>query len=311
MRTRYTNAEKGGTKVAIPDFQSVMLPLLQYLSDGNPRSNADIFEGLARQFDLSEQEKQELLPTGKKRVFVQRLGWAKAHLKGAGLIECPAKGSYRITQDGKDMLNRDPSGIQVKDLLEIKNYLNIRSRQSGKELPTQSDQTPQEQFESGFNQMMEQLTVELLKSVKESSPYFFERLVVDLLISMGYGGSRVEAGSITSKSADGGIDGIINEDRLGLNVIYLQAKRWEQNVTRPEIQKFAGALQGKRARKGVFITTSGFTDQAVEFAGSIESKLVLIDGVRLAELMIEHNVGVSVEQTYELKRVDSDYFSEE
>jgi len=297
--------------MAIPDFQSIMLPLLEYLSDEGAKSNAEIFGGLARKFELTEQEKQELLPTGKKQVFVQRLGWAKAHLRGAGLIECPAKGSYRITQEGKDLLSRNPSGIQVKDLLEIKDYLNVKGRGGEKKLPIKIEQTPQEQFESGYKQMMEQLTVELLKSIKECSPYFFERLVVDLLISMGYGGSRLEAGSTTSKTADGGIDGIIKEDRLGLDVIYLQAKRWEQNVTRPEIQKFAGALQGKRARKGVFITTSGFTDQALEFAGSIESKIVLIDGVRLAELMIEHKVGISVEQTYELKKLDSDYFSEE
>ncbi|MBI4775560.1 MAG: restriction endonuclease [Deltaproteobacteria bacterium] len=297
--------------MAIPDFQSIMLPLLEYLSDGVARSNAEIFEGLARTFKLTEQEKLELLPSGKKRVFVQRLGWAKAHLRGAGLIECPAKGSYTITEEGKDLLSKGLSGIQVKDLLQIKDYLNTSGKESDRRIPSKIEQTPQEQFESGYTRMMGQLTAELLKSVKECSPYFFERLVVDLLLAMGYGGSRLEAGSTTSKTADGGIDGIIKEDRLGLDVIYLQAKRWEQNVTRPEIQKFAGALQGRRARKGVFITTSGFTDQALEFAGSIENKIVLIDGVRLAELMIEHNVGVSVEQTYELKRIDSDYFAEE
>ena len=297
--------------MAIPDFQSIMLPLLIHLSDGSARSNVEIFEGLAREFKLTEEEKNELLPTGKKQVFVQRLGWAKAHLRGAGLIECPVKGSYSITQEGKDLLDGNPSRIHVKDLLEIKDYLNVKRRGGATRPTATNEQTPQEQFESGYNQMMEQLAVELLKSIKRCSPYFFERLVVDLLLSMGYGGSRLEAGSTTSKTADGGIDGIIKEDRLGLDVIYLQAKRWEQNVTRPEIQKFAGALQGKRARKGVYITTSGFTDQAVEFAGSIESRIILIDGVRLAELMIEHNVGVSVEQTYELKRIDSDYFSED
>lgn len=299
--------------MAIPDFQSIMRPLLEHLSDGETRRNRETNEFLAGYFQLTEDELSEMLPSGYARLFDNRIGWAKTHLKGAGLIESPGRAKYHITQRGLDALAQD----QPINLAYLRQFDEYKEFQSGSkadkatESTSSTDElTPSEHMEFGYQKVREELEEELIAKVKSASPAFFERLVVELLVSMGYGGSRKDAGQTLGKSGDGGIDGVIKEDRLGLDVIYLQAKRWEGTVGRPEIQKFAGALQGQRAKKGIFLTTSSFSAEAVEYASFIDSRIVLIDGESLAGLMIDAGVGVSKVATYEVKRLDSDYFEE-
>ncbi len=308
--------------MAIPDFQSILLPLLNYLSDGEEHSNQDIYEALESHFKMTDEEKKEFLPSGKQRVFVNRAAWAKSYLKQADLVEAVRRGYYKITELGKKVVFEDkPARIDIQFLMKFPAFVAFRSGRNNGEQQAEkvnkqidvcaSEKTPEEYIEFGFNAVSQKIRQELQATIKSCSARFFEKMVVDLLLSMGYGGSRQEAGALTSKGSDEGIDGIINEDKLGLDVIYIQAKHWENNVSRPEIQKFAGALQGKRAKKGIFITTSGFTKEAHEFVKSIDNKIVLIDGERLAELMVEHNVGVDVVQAFYLKKVDADYFAEE
>jgi restriction system protein len=299
--------------MAIPDFQSIMRPLLQHLSDGKVHKNRETNEFLAGHFQLTEDELSEMLPSGYARLFDNRIGWAKTHLKGAGLIESPERAKYRITQRGIDALAQSEP-INLAYLRQFEEYNEFKSGSKAKkatESTTSTDQfTPSEHIEYGYQKVREELEEELISRIKAASPAFFERLVVELLVSMGYGGSRRDAGQTLGKSGDGGIDGVIKEDRLGLDVIYLQAKRWEGTVGRPEIQKFAGALQGQRAKKGIFLTTSSFSAEAMEYASFIDSRIVLIDGEKLAGLMIDAGVGVSNEATYEVKKIDSDYFEE-
>ena len=307
--------------MGIPDFQATMLPLLQYLSDGKEHSNADIYDALGSQFDMSDEEKQEMLPSGKQRVFVNRVAWAKSYLKQAGLVDAVKRGFYKITQPGVGVLKDNPAKIDINYLMRFPKFVEFRHGRNGDNAKNETDEklsescsaekTPEEYIELGVNSVNQKLKQELITTIKTCSPSFFEKLVVDLLLSMGYGGSRQEAGRLTNKGSDEGIDGIINEDKLGLDVIYVQAKRWEGSVSRPEIQKFAGALQGKRANKGIYITTSCFTKEAQEFTKSITSKIILIDGNKLSELMIEHDVGVNVVQTFKLKKIDTDYFVED
>lgn len=307
--------------MGIPDFQATMLPLLQYLSDKKEHSNADIYDALGSQFDMSDEEKQEMLPSGKQRVFVNRVAWAKSYLKQAGLVDAVKRGFYKITQPGVDVLKDNPAKIDINYLMHFPTFVEFRHGKNGDNAKKEIDEklsescftekTPEEYIELGINSVNQKLKQELITTIKTCSPLFFEKLVVDLLLSMGYGGSRQEAGRLTNKGSDEGIDGIINEDKLGLDVIYVQAKRWEGSVSRPEIQKFAGALQGKRANKGIYITTSCFTKEAQEFTKSITSKIILIDGDKLSELMVEHDVGVNVVQTFELKKIDTDYFVED
>ena len=306
--------------MAIPDYQSIMLPLLRYLGDGLEKSNAETMETLAHEFQLTSEEVSRLLPSGQSTVFSNRIAWAKAHLKRAGLIESPRRAVYRISDAGRQVLGNPPARIDVKLLKRFPGYAWKRSKGDGQnevadkdsgDGTLENDLTPEEHVEYGYNQLREQLAEELLAEVKEAPPDFFERLVVDLLLAMGYGGSRQDAGRAIGRGGDGGIDGIINEDRLGLDVIYIQAKRWEGTVGRPEIQKFAGALQGNRARKGVFITTSNFSRDATDYAGNIDSKIILIDGEQLTGLMIDYGIGVTQIASYTLKRLDSDYFVQE
>ena len=296
----------------IPDFQTVMRPLLQHLSDGQPHDNTDTLSALADVFELTHEELKELLPSGKQSVFTNRVAWAKSHLKQAGLIESAARGVWQITPRGRDALKQD-GVMNMRFLNQFEEYQYFRVRTTSKTDNTEDDavagKTPQELIALGYRQIREQLADDLLKRIKLSPPDFFERLVVEVLLAMGYGGSREDAGQAVGKGGDGGIDGIIKEDRLGLDTIYIQAKRWEGVVARPEIQKFAGALQGRRARKGIFITTSGFTREAEDYAASIDTKIVLIDGPRLAELMIDSDVGVTKESSYDIKKIDSDYFA--
>lgn len=303
--------------MAIPDYQTIMLPLLNFVSDGKEHSMREVTEGLAAQFKLTLDEQQALLPSGRSRTFANRTNWARTYLKEAGLLEAPRRGYVRIAQDGKKVLAQRPAKIDVKFLEQFPKFMEFRARrhEADGEAPQSTDtenrQTPNELLETAYQRLRDDLAAQILKNVSECSPAFFERLVVDLLVAMGYGGSRKEAGKAIGRSGDEGIDGIINEDRLGLDVIYLQAKRWQASVGRPEIQKFAGALQGHRAKKGIFLTTSTFTREAKDYVEKIESKIVLIDGEQLAQLMIDHNVGVALEACYETKKIDLDYFVEE
>lgn len=305
--------------MAIPDYETLMLPLLKRLSDGKVRVLKDVMAELADEFKLSADERAQLLPSGGTLTFASRVGWAKTYMKKAGLLTQPKRGTVEISSLGMDVLKRAPSRIDGRYLeqfplfLEFKNASNARSNSMEViESPSGAhDLTPDEVIEIAYRKSMAALGDDVLERVKSCSPAYFERLVVQLLIKMGYGGSREEAGRAVGKSGDGGIDGIINEDRLGLDAIYVQAKRWEGVVGRPEIMKFVGALAGQRATKGVFITTSGFTQEAKDYAINSQYKVVLIDGPRLADLMIEHDLGVSVAATYQLKRIDSDFFADE
>lgn len=301
--------------MALVDFQSALLPMLQQLADGQEQAHRGIIERLAKYFHLSEAERSKLLPSGNP-VFDNRIGWAATYLKKAGLIESTRRGFYHITPRGREVLKAPPNRIDGRYLKQFEEFAQFRSfrRKKDSEEPEAvvvAQETPDELLENAYQNLRENLASELLQSTRKCSPAFFERLVVDLLVKMGYGGSRREAGEAIGKTGDGGIDGIIKEDKLGLDIIYIQAKRWEGSVGRPEVQKFAGALQGQRARKGILITTSAFTRDAIDFAERIDTKIILIDGERLAELMIDHQVGVSTQAIYELKRIDSDYFSEE
>lgn len=307
--------------MAIPDFQSIMLPLLQFCGDSNEHTNREAIDHLAGVFQLSEEEQKELLPSGRQAIFHNRVAWARAYMKMAMLLENPQRGIFRITQRGQDVLQNPPQKIDIRFLMQFPEFAERRKAEQ-KELKkkknesisseeSESSITPEEQIEEAYENLRENLTSEILSQLKDSSPAFFERIVVEVLVKMGYGGSRKDAGEAIGKSGDEGIDGTIKEDRLGLDIIYIQAKKWENTVTRPEIQKFAGALQGKRAKKGIFITTSAFSQGCEEYVATIDSKIILIDGQRLAKLMIDFNVGVSTEAIYELKKVDSDYFAEE
>lgn len=303
--------------MAIPDYQTVMLPLLRFLKDGKEHNLAEVVDSLADEFDLSPAERQQLLASGQQTVIRNRAGWARTYLKKAGLIASARRGYFCITERGQSVLASKPQRIDVKYLEQFPEFVAFQELRHERpdEAPvpviTSSDATPEESLDAAYGRLRLDLEAELLERVKSASPSFFERLVVELLVRMGYGGTLRDAGQAVGKSGDGGIDGIIKEDRLGLDVIYIQAKRWDSTVGRPEIQKFAGALQGHRARKGVFITTSSFSADALEFASRIDSKIVLIDGAALAKHMIDQNVGVSVSRSYEVKKIDSDYFSEE
>lgn len=300
--------------MAIPDFQSIMLPLLNFCAHGQEHTNREAIEALSEHFGLIEEEQKQLLPSGQQRVFDNRVAWARAHMKMAQLLENTRRGVFRITDRGKDVLSKSPSEINLRFLQQFPEYMEARLKHKTSRDKEESEEleakTPEEQIEQAYETLRENLAGDLLAQLKSSSPAFFEKVVVEVLVKMGYGGSRKDAGQAIGRSGDEGIDGIIKEDRLGLDIIYIQAKKWESTVSRPEIQKFAGALQGKRARKGIFITTSEFSDGASEYVNAIDSKIILIDGEQLAKLMLDFSVGVSTEAVYELKKLDSDYFTD-
>lgn len=300
--------------MSIPTYQHIMLPLLQFARDGQEHALWEAIDALKEYFQLTPEERQELLPSGAQPIFHSRVSWANTYLKKAGLIESPRRGYFIITSRGIEVLNQNPTNIDNKFLSNFPEFVGFHQGKN-KAIPAPADEesdvnTPQESINIAFKKIREQIEIELLEGVMSCSPAFFERLVVDLLVKMGYGGSRADAGQAIGKSGDGGIDGTIDEDKLGLDVVYIQAKRWEGVVGRPEIQKFAGALQGQKANKGVFITTSSFTNDAKNYVSVISSKIVLIDGKHLAQLMFDYNIGVSMVETYEVKKVDSDYFVE-
>lgn len=303
--------------MAFPTYEDLILPILQILQDENKYSFSELVDSLAKKFELSDEEKEKMLPSGQQTRLQNRTGWSRTHLKKAGLVEYVSRGIYKITPKGLAVLQENPQAIDNEFLRRFPDFAEWFFGQPGKsseklsKTSAESEKTPEESLETAFEIIRQNLADEIIEKVKSCSPNFFEYLVVDLLVKMGYGGTREDAGERLGKSGDGGIDGIIKEDRLGLDIIYLQAKRWESVVGRPEIQKFAGALQGQRARKGVFITTSDFTREAREYVLQIDSKIILIDGEELAELMIDYNIGVSNATIYEIKKIDSDYFIED
>lgn len=303
----------------VPDFQSIMLPLLEVMRDGEEHTMKNLTATLAERFELSEEDRQQMLPSGEQSVFSNRVAWSKTHLKSAGLLDNPSRGRVRISELGKELLSTNPSSVNCRLLKQYPQYLRFiglcGEDQTAPQTETvkipESRQTPLELLESSFHAIRQATAEELLSRLKNSSPAFFEKVVVEFLGAMGYGGFA-GSGAITGKSGDGGIDGIIKEDKLGLDVVCLQAKKWEGTVGRPVVQGFVGSMDYIRAKKGVIITTSQFSREALEFVDRIEGKkVVLIDGVTLVELMIEHNVGVATTKTSELKEVSNDFFDED
>ncbi len=298
----------------IPDFQTIMLPLLKIASDGKEHSLSEVIDKLGSEFKLTEAERNELLPSGKQPRFNNRVGWAKTYLKKTKLLEEAGRGRFRLTQRGRDVLKEKPLTVNLKYLERFPELEEFREAGNAEAtlppIAVDTAVTPEEALEASYQDVRQKLAVDLLDRVKAASPAFFEKLVVDLLVALGYGGSRKDAGQAVGHSGDGGIDGIIKEDRLGLDAVYIQAKRWDATVGRPVVQAFAGSLEGQRARKGVVITTSDFSKEAKEYVHKIEKKIVLIDGVQLAQLMIDNDVGVAEVVCYRVKKLDLDYFGE-
>lgn len=297
----------------IPDFQSLFVPLLRSVSDGNEHSMAELRDRIAADIKLEPDELLQKLPSGVQTVFANRLAWSAVYLTKAGALERVKRGVFRITSRGTQLLAKNPPKLTVRDLARFPEFVAFYK---GSQAESEDDQkaaqeklqTPEEQLAKAYKMLRDSLANDLLEAVRKASPTFFEELVIDLLVAMGYGGSIEDAGRAVGKSGDGGIDGIIKEDKLGLDVVYVQAKRWTNPVGRPVVQAFAGSLEGVRARKGVLITTSSFSQDALDYVQRIEKRIVLIDGQQLADLMIDHDIGVNVVQTYKIKRLDSDYF---
>ncbi|MCK9437020.1 MAG: restriction endonuclease [Synergistaceae bacterium] len=304
----------------IPDYQTLMLPLLKITADGNEYHYRDLIEALSNEFQLTDEERKEMLASGNQAIFDNRVGWAKTYLKKAGLLASPKRATFVITDLGRQTLAKNLDRIDNRYLRQYPSFLEFQNishnggeTEEGTESLEIQKQTPEENLDKAYQSIRESLASDLLSKVVQLSPAFFERLVVELLVKMGYGGSIKDAGKAIGKSGDEGIDGTIKEDKLGLDIIYIQAKRWSpgNTVGRPELQKFVGALAGQGAKKGIFITTSSFSNDAKSYTPRNETKIVLIDGEQLAQLMIDHNLGCTTQQIYELKKIDSDYFGEE
>ena len=301
--------------MSIPDYQTLMLPLLQVVKDGNTYKISEIKEILAKEFQLSPDERRELLPSGTQRVFDNRIAWAKTYLFKAKLLDVPKRAHIKISQRGINVLAQSPAfinGAFLKQFQEFNEFIapNTSVGELGEVVTTTEvdNQTPLEKLDTAIKDFNKKLAQDLNDCLKDIDPYKFEILVLDLLQAMGYGGNREEAAQVTKKSGDGGIDGIINEDRLGLDKIYVQAKKWEGNVTISAIRDFGGTLLAHSAQKGIFITTSDFPQSAIDYCEKIDRTIILINGKRLTELMIEYNIGVTPRKTYVVKDVDSDYF---
>ncbi|MBL9218959.1 MAG: restriction endonuclease [Opitutaceae bacterium] len=303
----------------IPDYETIKLPALGLLADGVARPIRVLCDELAKTFHITPEERAELLPSGTQQRWNNRVNWACYDLYKANILQRPKKGVYQITDSGRKILGENPASLNRVYLRKFPHFLEwdkgsskpAADKKAASELRDISSQTANERLDAAFEEMHAALKEDLLEQIRKIDPYEFEQLVVDVLVAMGYGGSRTEAAKVTQRSGDEGIDGIINEDRLGLDVVYIQAKRWQTTVGRKELQAFVGALSGQKATKGVFITSGEFAHTAQEFVGNVQQKVVLIDGAKLAELMIEHGVGVSEIKTYVLKRIDSDYFGAE
>lgn len=302
--------------MAVPDFQTFFKPLLEFCADGLEHSVSEAREKLKINMSLSVGDLAELIPSGRQSKFDNRTAWAKSYLVQAKVLEATRRSHFIITNRGRDLLAAGHIRIDNRVLSQFSEFVQFHT-------PIQNDnntvaavlsiepETPEELLQKSYESIRNELVVELLNRIKTNSPKFFESLIVDFMIAMGYGGSRVDAGKAVGQSGDEGIDGIIKEDRLGLDIIYLQAKRWEGTVGRPEIQRFVGALHGKRAKKGVCITTGRFSEDAISYVGTIEPKVVLIDGRTLASQMIDLNLGTTVVAKYEIKKIDQDYFGED
>ena len=311
--------------MSVPDFQSFMLPVMQEYADGKEHASPDARAGVIAKMALTKDDLAERLPNSPQTRVGNRVAWAHSYLKQAGILESPRRGHYQVTGRGLELLKSPPERIDIEFLERYPDFLAFRQRKGTRSGETHAATergedkssagsaalTPDEQIKSGYTNLRANLAVQLLERVRKSSPAFFEELVVEVLVAMGYGGSHDDAARVVGRSGDGGIDGVIKQDRLGLENIYVQAKRWDTTVGRPTIQQFAGALQGQRARKGVLITTSDFSREAVEYADSLQNTIVLFNGVELAELMIDYGVGVSDGETLKLKKLDEDYFGEE
>jgi restriction system protein len=304
----------------IPNYQALMLPLLKLAENREEFSLKEAVAILSDQLMLSEEERTELLPSGQQTVILNRVGWARTYLKKAGLLESPKRGVLIITPRAQELLKTKPIKVDnrlLKQFPEFSDFINFK-REDGEsnvnsEIIQETEaQTPEEIIDSAYQKIRKLLAQEIMDTVRSLSPSFFERLVVELLVKMGYGGSMKDAGKAVGKTNDEGIDGTIKEDKLGLDIIYIQAKRWQagNTVGRPELQRFVGALAGQGAKKGIFITTSSFTKDALNYMPRNETKIVLIDGEELAQLMIDYNLGVSLQRVYEIKRLDGDYFEE-
>ncbi len=303
--------------MAIPDFQSFMLPLLNFASDEMEHNQSEASNALSKHFSITDSDRKEMLPSGRQTRFDNRIAWAVVYLRKAGFLESPKRGKFKITERGREILMSKPARIDVKFLMkhgdpEFREFHRpSRQNENHEEPNTEVIRTPREVMDTGYQELRLDLSQELVNRIKSCSPRFFEFLVVDLLVAMGYGGSRKDAGEAVGQTGDGGVDGIIKEDKLGLDAIYLQAKRWEGTVGRPVVQAFAGSLEGHRARKGVMITTSQFSAEALDYVTRIEKKIVLIDGEELARLMIDYGIGVAEDVNYIIKKLDVDYFEEE
>ncbi len=307
--------------MSIPDYETIMLPLLQFAGDGKVHHIRQAIEHLADHFRLSEEDRKVLLPSGRQARFDNRVNWARSYIGQAGLLDSAGRGSFVITKRGQQVLTNPPGKIEKKFLEQFEEFQEFQNRKKSKsssgspaELSSADDNpdaaTPEELLESNYQNLRETLAQEILDRIVACSPAFFEQLVVDLLVKMGYGGSRKDAGEAIGRSGDDGIDGIIKEDRLGLDVVHIQAKRWKNTVGRPDVQSFAGSLEGNRSRKGVFITTSNFSQDAHDYVKRIEKKIILIDGETLANLMIDYRVGVSEMVTYSVCKLDTDYYEQ-
>ena len=303
--------------MAVPDFQSFFKPLLDIAADGKEHTIQEAREIIAKKMNLTQKDLEELLPSGTQMKFDNRVAWAKSYFTQAKVLESPRRSYFKITDRGRELHKKGHERIDIKILEQYQEFVAFHT--AGRAKPPKGtgegqdtgDETPEEVLQKAYQSIRNDLAAELLEKIKQNSPKFFERLVTDFMVALGYGGSLADAGRSIGQSGDEGIDGIIKEDRLGLDLIYLQAKRWNGAVGRPEVQKFVGALQGKRARKGVYITTGKFTDDAVRYADSIDPKVILVDGITLANMMIDHGLGTTTTATYEIRRKDSDYFTEE
>lgn len=307
----------------IPNYQELMLPVLQYASQGEQRV-PDLAEKIADDLGLSTELRDEMLPSGKQRILHNRIHWAKFYMGKAGLIESPTRGRFVATDTGRALLSSNPDKIDVSLLLKNPDFQAFYKGDDQQETattlkpqsvphPEQITETPEEQIESAYSSINAALRADLLERITSNSPAFFELLIVNLLVAMGYGGSHKNASEQLGRSGDGGVDGIINEDRLGLDRVYVQAKRYAptNTVGRPDIQGFVGSLVGLGANKGVFVTTSTFSQQARDFVKHLSQRIILIDGRMLTELMIEHQVGVRTQRLIEFKRIDEDFFTED
>ena len=300
----------------IPDFQSFMLPLLEFIGKNDEVSMKILKEGMIKHFNITDEERGQKTPNGKQFTYYNRIAWAISYLKMAGLIFYPQRGIYKISEQGKNVLKNPPNKVSIAYLKQFEGFTKNRNPVKAKKVNIEdaeqeiSEKTPDELFELSYTQIINNLKEQLKQKINECNPYFFEQIVLDLLLKMGYGGSENDSGELTQKSADEGIDGIIKEDKLGLDKIYIQAKKWEKSVGRPEIQKFVGALQGKRAKKGVFITTSEFSKDAYDYVNNLDVAVILIDGEKLSQYMVENELGISLKNNYKIYSIDNDYFEE-